>query len=289
MCAGGPNCNHDLIKCKSSCRIKPHPDFHPQRYPPLNSLFVGLIIQDLNSKSLVVSGIRHLVASLTTLLTPSIKLSRSILQDVAELGVTMLGSGLIAVKLLVSSIKLSLLRNRQRVLDGEDRLVGRDVTLEVTAETPVTARFENRKVEDRDESRGNRSSVLLTDEERSAGGGLDGVSVVGKLGEIVDIILRLEVESSAIFTVRDPGVNVVGVYTVTANLGSKIETLLHDVDDSLGTNVDIPFTVGVTSVWASKGGSSDGSREGTLVVVPDLDSTSIEVADDSLSSFLEDY
>lgn len=176
---------------------------------------------------LFILGRRSTEGLLATVLTPAVKLSRSPLDDLAEALVLVLGR---AIVLVIRGTELARLLHREGVLDLEDGLAGVDIGLEVLAKGPAlfvgvavaAAGFEHGKVEGRDEVLGDLRGVLLADEEGLAVLGLDRVGVLGEVLKVVGVVRRLELEARGVLVILLPGVDVVWIDSIAANLGSNV-------------------------------------------------------------------
>jgi hypothetical protein len=176
---------------------------------------------------LFILGRRSTEGLLATVLAPAVKLSRSPLDDLAEALVLILGR---AVVLAIRGAELALLLHRGGVLDLEDGLAGVDIGLEVLAKGPAlfvgvavaAAGLEHGKVKDRDEVLGDLGGVLLADEEGLAVLGLDRVGVLCEVLEVVGVVRRLELEARGVLVILLPGVDVIRIDCIAADLGSNI-------------------------------------------------------------------
>ena len=218
-------------------------------------------------------------ALLTAVLTPAIKRLASPFQDFAEAVVVGLP---LAEPLPVRVAELALVLDGGRILDLVDGLASGDVGLELAAELPLHAGLEDGEVEDLDQVWGQVGGVLLANLERGAVLGLDGVSILSQLGEVLGEVLGLEAEAGGVSAVRCPSVDVVGIHGVAAQLNGTIETGLHELEDRGVTDIDVPFV----RVRTAERLAANRLWEVGVVIVPRLDGASIEVADDSLTSFL---
>lgn len=186
---------------------------------------------------------------LATVLAPAVKARRSPLDNLAETLVIILG---LAVVVFVRGADLASHLDRRRVLDLQHRLASLDVCLEVGAKGPAllvgvavaTARLENGKVERGDEVGGDLGGVLLADEKGLTVLGLDGVGVFGEILEVGRVVGRLKLEACGVTAgIPLPGVDVVGIDGVAANLGGQVEASLHDVENTLVSDVDVELLV----------------------------------------------